>query len=107
MAESSCYLIANSLMAKIYSFVIDEASIDIGLYDDLQAFKESLLFIRDWLWHFDFEEEHLYSMRFFVREIKQVLHDAENMVDEFECERLRNEVVNAHVNQGSSLLLNF
>ncbi|CAL0308159.1 unnamed protein product [Lupinus luteus] len=37
-------------------------------------------------------------MRFFVKEIKQVLHDAENMVDEFECERLRNEVANAHVN---------
>ncbi|CAL0308157.1 unnamed protein product [Lupinus luteus] len=98
MAKSSCYLIVNSLIAKTSSSVIDEASIDIGVYDDLQAFKQSLLPIRDWYWKVDFEQEHLYSTHFCVREMKHFLYDAENVVDEFECERLRKEVFSARVN---------
>ncbi|KAE9615539.1 hypothetical protein Lal_00018443 [Lupinus albus] len=91
MAESSCYLIANSLIAKISSSHIYQASLDIGVYHDLQSFKESLLSIKDWL-------RIIYSRQLCLREIKHVLYDAENVVDEFECEILRNEVVNAHVN---------
>ncbi|CAL0308146.1 unnamed protein product [Lupinus luteus] len=98
MAESPGYLVAESLIANISSSVIHEASINIGVYDDLQAFKETLLSIRDWLWQVEFQKKHIYSTQLHLREIKQVLHDAENVVDEFECERLRNEVVNARVN---------
>ncbi|KAE9615574.1 putative winged helix-turn-helix DNA-binding domain, leucine-rich repeat domain, L [Lupinus albus] len=98
MDQSPFNLIANSLIAKISSSHISQASLDIGVYDDLQNFKESLLSIKALLRNIDFVKVQIYSTQLWLREIKHVLYDAENVLDEFECERLRNEMVNAHVN---------
>ncbi|CAL0310074.1 unnamed protein product [Lupinus luteus] len=98
MAESSLSFIADSLIAKIDSSHIYEASLDIGVYVHLQSFQESLLSIKACLQRVDLEKEQLYSTELFLWEIKHVLHDAENMLDEFEYEILRNEVANVHVN---------
>ncbi|KAE9590722.1 putative winged helix-turn-helix DNA-binding domain, leucine-rich repeat domain, L [Lupinus albus] len=98
MAESSLSFIADSLIAKISSLHIYEASVDIGVYVHLQAFSESLLSIKACLQKVDFEKEQLYSTQLFLREIKHVLYDAQNVLDEFEYEILRNEVLNSHVN---------
>ncbi|CAL0310071.1 unnamed protein product [Lupinus luteus] len=97
MAESPLSFIANSLIAKIDSSHIYQASLDIGVYDDLQDFKESLLSIKAWVPKVDLQKQQKYA-ELLLKEIKHILYDAENMLDEFEYEILRNEVVNAHGN---------
>ncbi|OIV92321.1 hypothetical protein TanjilG_10531 [Lupinus angustifolius] len=104
MAESSLSFIADSLITKIDSSHIYEASLDIGVYVHLQSFKESLLSMKACLQKVDLEKEQLYSAMLLLREIKHVLYDAENVLDEFEYERLRNEVVNADVNSITKVL---
>ncbi|CAL0310070.1 unnamed protein product [Lupinus luteus] len=105
MAKSTHHLIADSLIAKIDSSHICQASIDIGIYADLEAFKESLLSIKAWFSVVDLEKEQLFSTELFLWVIKHVLYDAQNMLDEFEYEILRNEVVNAHGNSITKVAL--
>ncbi|KAE9590730.1 putative winged helix-turn-helix DNA-binding domain-containing protein [Lupinus albus] len=107
MAESSVFFFANSLLAKFDSSHIYEASLDIGVYVHFQSIKESLVCIKAWVQKVDLEIKPLYLREFFMREIKNVLYDAENVLDEFEYERLRNEVVNAHVNSITKVALFF
>ncbi|OIV92266.1 hypothetical protein TanjilG_00284 [Lupinus angustifolius] len=104
MAESTRYLIANSLIAKIDSSHIYQSSLDIGVYNNLQSFRESLLSIKAWLLVVDLENEQLYSTELFLRELKHILHDAQNVLDEFEYEILRNQVLNANVNSITKVL---
>ncbi|OIV92322.1 hypothetical protein TanjilG_10532 [Lupinus angustifolius] len=98
MAEPSLSRIANSLITKIASSAIQAASVEIGVYDELQAFKASLLSIKFGILEAELKQGQNPELQDWMMKLKPVLYEAENVVDEFECEILQNKVVNAHVN---------
>ncbi|KAF2307898.1 hypothetical protein GH714_033248 [Hevea brasiliensis] len=93
MAESFLIDIAENVFRKLGSLALEEFSFAWGLRSDLEKIKKILVVINAVL--FDAEEHQLRSqqIQFWLGMLKDVLYDAEDVVDEFECEALRRKVV--------------
>ncbi|WVZ04859.1 hypothetical protein V8G54_018205 [Vigna mungo] len=96
MAESFLFSIAESLIAKLASRTFQEASRLVGLYDDLQDLTNTLSLVKDGLLDAQQKQEHNHELRRWLSQLKTVFSDAEDVLDEFECQTLRKKVVKAH-----------
>nr|KYP70530.1 Putative disease resistance protein RGA4 [Cajanus cajan] len=98
MAESFLFSIAESLLAKLASRAYEEASQVLGVYDQLREFKGTLSLVKAVLLDADQkqEQEQNNELREWLSQIKRVFYDAEDVLDEFECQTLRKQVVKAH-----------
>ncbi|KAL5134847.1 putative disease resistance protein RGA1 [Glycine soja] len=96
MAESFLFSIAESLLSKLASQAYEEASRVLGLYDHLKNLKDTLSLVQAVLLDADQKQEKNHELREWLRQLKRVFFDAENVLDEFECQTLQNQVVKAH-----------
>ncbi|XP_027935169.1 disease resistance protein RGA2-like [Vigna unguiculata] len=96
MAESLLFSFAESLIGKLASGAVHEASLALGVHADLQQMEESMSLIRAFLLDAEQKKPLNNSLSEWLRQIKQVFSDAEDIVDDFECEALRKHVVNTH-----------
>ncbi|XP_020212919.1 disease resistance protein RGA2 [Cajanus cajan] len=96
MAESFLFSIAESLMAKLASRAFEEASQVLGVYDHLKDFEKTLSLVQAMLLDADQKQEQNRELQEWLKQIKCVFYDAEDVLDEFECQTLRKQVVKAH-----------
>jgi len=96
MAELLLFSIAESLIAKLASWTYGETSHVLRLYHHLQEVSQTLLLVKAVLLDAEEKQQENYELREWLRQIKHVFSDAKNMLDEFECETLRKQVVQAH-----------
>jgi len=96
MAESLLFSFAESFLGKLASDAVQEASLAFGVHRDLQEMKSTMALIRSVL--LDAEQKNLKSSALseWLRQVKRVFSDAEDIVDDFECEALRKHVVNTY-----------
>ncbi|XP_061339400.1 disease resistance protein RGA2-like [Gastrolobium bilobum] len=97
MAESLLFSVAESLIGKLASRAVEEASRVFGAYDDLRELKETVSLIKAVL--LDAEQKQRQNnneLCVWLRQIKRVFSDAEDIIDDFECEALRKHVVNTY-----------
>ncbi|XP_027367373.1 putative disease resistance protein RGA3 [Abrus precatorius] len=93
MAESVLFSVAESLVGKLASRAMEEASLAMGVYDDLREMKQTISFIKAVLLDAE-QKQHLNNqLRQWLTQIKHVLYHAEDIVDDFECEALRKHVI--------------
>ncbi|KAL1312415.1 disease resistance protein RGA2 [Arachis hypogaea] len=93
MAESFIFSIAESLATKIASLAYEEASRVVGVYDDLQDLKSSLSYVKAVLLDAEQKQEHNHELREWLKQIKLIFYDAENVLDQVHCETLRKQVI--------------
>ncbi|PNY05821.1 disease resistance protein rga2-like [Trifolium pratense] len=94
MAETFVYDIANSLLGKLASYVYGKASQAYGVYDDLNNFKDTLSIVSGLL--LDAEEkknQQQHALREWLRQIQNICYDAEDILDRFELQDKRKQVV--------------
>ncbi|KAL2320576.1 hypothetical protein Fmac_029545 [Flemingia macrophylla] len=96
MAESFLFSIAESLVAKLASQAFEEASQLVGVYDQLKEFKETLSLVKAVLLDAQQKQEHNNELKEWLRQLKHVFYDAEDVLDEFECETLRKQMVKTY-----------
>jgi len=96
MVESFLFSIADSLIAKLASQLYEEASRVMGLYHHLQEFTHTLSLVKAVLLDAEQKQEHNHELREWLRQLKRVFSDAQDLLDEFECQTLQNQVVKAH-----------
>ncbi|XP_020213510.1 putative disease resistance protein RGA3 [Cajanus cajan] len=96
MAESFLFSMAESLIAKLASRAYEEASQVLGVYDQLKEFKQTLSLVKAVLLDADQKQEHNHELREWLRQIKRVFNDAQDVLDEFQCQTLRKQVVKVH-----------
>ncbi|MED6219475.1 hypothetical protein PIB30_036163 [Stylosanthes scabra] len=98
MVESFIFSIAESLVTKLASRAYQEASQVIGVYDDLQEFKSSLLYVKAVLLDAEQKQEleHNHELREWLKQIKLIFYDAENLLDQLDCESMRKQVLKAY-----------
>ncbi|KAK7392865.1 hypothetical protein VNO78_21315 [Psophocarpus tetragonolobus] len=96
MAESILFAVAESLIGKLTSEVIQKASLALGVYNDLQEMKETMTLMKAVM--LDAEQKRLTNntLSEWLIWIKRVFSDAEDIVDDFECEALRKHVIKTY-----------
>ncbi|XP_061364605.1 putative disease resistance protein RGA3 [Gastrolobium bilobum] len=96
MAESLLFSVADSLIGKITSLTVKEASSVLSVKADLNGLKETVTFIKAVLLDAEQKQQQNNELRVWLRQIKRVFFDAEDIIDDFECEALRKHVVNTY-----------
>ncbi|KAK7392886.1 hypothetical protein VNO78_21336 [Psophocarpus tetragonolobus] len=96
MAESLLFAFAESLIAKLASRAVEKASLALGVYRDVQQMKKTMALIKAFLLDAEHKKPQNNALSEWLRQIKHVFSDAEDIVDNFECEALRKHVVNTH-----------
>ncbi|CAJ2671512.1 unnamed protein product [Trifolium pratense] len=95
MAESFVFGVADSLLGKLASYAYEEASRAYGVYKDLQAFKDTLLIVRGLLLDAEDKKNQQHAVREWLRQIQSICSDAEDVLDGFELQDKRKQVVEA------------
>ncbi|XP_014494843.1 putative disease resistance protein RGA1 [Vigna radiata var. radiata] len=96
MAESFLFSIAESLLTKLASLAFQEAFRVVGLYEDLRDLTNTLSLVKAVLLDAQQKQDHNHQLREWLTHLKTVFSEAEDVLDEFECQTLRNKVVKAH-----------
>ncbi|GAU33414.1 hypothetical protein TSUD_21070 [Trifolium subterraneum] len=94
MAESLLFGLAESFISKITSRAVEQASLALGVYNELQDIKNTVSLIKAVLLDAEQKQRQNHQLREWLRRIKSVFTDAEDVIDDFECEALRKHVVN-------------
>ncbi|KAK2400339.1 putative disease resistance protein RGA3 [Trifolium repens] len=94
MAESLLFSFAETFIGKLASRVLDEASLALGVYDELRQIKDTSSLIKAVLLDAEQKQWENNELREWLRQIKCVFYDAEDVIDDFECEALKLQVVN-------------
>ncbi|CAJ1911965.1 unnamed protein product [Sphenostylis stenocarpa] len=93
MAEIFVYDIAESLLRKLASYVYEEASRAYNLHEDVQGIKDTLSILKGVLLDAEEKKEQKHGLCEWLRQIQNVCLDAEDVLDGFECQSLRKQVV--------------
>ncbi|KAL2326999.1 hypothetical protein Fmac_020426 [Flemingia macrophylla] len=96
MAESLLVAAAESLIGKLASAAVEQASLVVGVHHYLQQMKGTMDLLKAFLLDADQKKPHSNALREWLRQINRIFSDADNIVDDFECEALRRHVVNTH-----------
>jgi hypothetical protein len=95
MAESFVSDIADSLLGKLASYAYEEASKAYGVYEDLQEIKDTLSIVRGLLLDAEEKKDQKHGLREWLRQIQNICTNAEDVFDEFECQKMQKQVVEA------------
>nr|AFK35311.1 unknown [Medicago truncatula] len=95
MAESFVFDIAHSLLGKLASYAYEEASLAYGVYKDLQGFKDTLSIVSGVLLDAECKKDQKHGVREWLRQIQNICYDAEDVLDGFNLQDKRKQVVKA------------
>ncbi|MCI22259.1 disease resistance protein, partial [Trifolium medium] len=95
MAESFVFDIADSILGKLASYAFEETSKAYAVYEDLQGFKDTLLIVRGLLLDAEHKKNQRHALREWLRQIQSICYDAEDVLDEFELQHKKKQVVEA------------
>ncbi|CAL9025734.1 unnamed protein product [Prunus brigantina] len=85
--------LATKLIEKPGSITSEQICLAWGVKADLKKLQRTMSIIKDVLLDAEQKQEHNQQIRSWLRQLKDVFLDAEDLLDEFECEALRREVV--------------
>ncbi|XP_045793318.1 disease resistance protein RGA2-like [Trifolium pratense] len=93
MAESFVFGVADSLLGKLASYAYEEASRAYGVYEDLQRIKDTLSIVKGLLLDAEEKKNKQHALREWLRQIRNICSDAEDVLDGFELQDKKKQVM--------------
>ncbi|KAF7848906.1 hypothetical protein BT93_L1458 [Corymbia citriodora subsp. variegata] len=93
MAESLLFSIAQGVLGKIASPAFETAIEIYNIEDQIRGLKKSMAAITAVLLDAEEQQAKNHSLQLWLRRLQDVLYDAEDVLDEVECEALRKQVI--------------
>ncbi|KAF4392293.1 hypothetical protein F8388_012749 [Cannabis sativa] len=94
------YTIAGNVLDKLGSLAYQEVSLAWGMKQDLDKLKLITLALQDVLLDAETKQEKNPQLKNWLCHLKDVFHEAVDVLDEFECELLRRQVVKQYGSSG-------
>jgi hypothetical protein len=94
--ETFAYNIAEKVLMKLGSLAFQEACLVCGVESDLERLANTLSNIKAVLLDAEEKQVHNQQLTVWLGKLKEVFYDAQDVVDEFECEVLQKQVVETH-----------
>ncbi|KAM3683783.1 hypothetical protein ACJW31_12G174900 [Castanea mollissima] len=92
-AETFVFNIAAKLLGELVSPAFQEACLVWGVESDLRRLENTLSNVKAVLLDAEDQQVHNQELTVWLGQLKEVFYDAQDVLDEFECEALRNQVV--------------
>ena len=92
-AETFVFNIAQKVLEKSGSLAFQEARLIWGAESDLGRFEKTLSTVKAVLLDAEEQQVHNQELTVWLGQLKEVFYDAQDVLDEFECEALRRQVV--------------
>ncbi|XP_018721440.2 putative disease resistance protein RGA4 [Eucalyptus grandis] len=96
MAESLLSGIAEGVLGKIASLAVQEAIAIYGLENQLSELKETVTAIKAVLLDAEEQQAKNHRLQLWLDRLQDVLYDVDDVLDEFECEALRKQVISRY-----------
>ncbi|XVF30501.1 hypothetical protein REPUB_Repub16aG0063500 [Reevesia pubescens] len=93
MAECFAFNIAENILSKLSNLAYEEIRLAWGVQSDLEKLQETLNTIKDVLLDAEEKQAHNHQLRGWLQKLKYACYDAEDLLDEFEIEALRKQVL--------------
>ncbi|XP_060966076.1 putative disease resistance protein RGA1 [Cannabis sativa] len=94
------YIIAGNVLDKLGSLAYQEVSLAWGMKQDLDKLKLITLALQDVLLDAETKQEKNPQLKNWLCHLKDVFHETVDVLDEFECELLRRQVVKQYGSSG-------
>ncbi|KAL5075010.1 hypothetical protein RYX36_013994 [Vicia faba] len=95
MADSFLFDVADSLLGKLASYAHEEASKAWGVFGDLQGIKDTLAIVKYILLDAEDKKDQNHGLEEWLKQIQNIFYDAEDVLDEVECQNSRDQFVQA------------
>ncbi|XP_050248436.1 putative disease resistance protein RGA4 [Quercus robur] len=92
-AETFVFNIAQKVLEKLGSLAFQEARLIWGAESDLGRLEKTLSTVKAVLLDAEEQQVHNQELTVWLGQLKEVFYDAQDVLDEFECEALRRQVV--------------
>ncbi|XP_048131405.1 disease resistance protein RGA2-like [Rhodamnia argentea] len=96
MAESLVFSIAQGVLGKIASSAFQEAVAIYSVKDEIHELEDTMAAITAVLLDAEEQQAKNHGLQLWLRRLRDVLYDAEDVLDELECEALRKQVINRY-----------
>ncbi|KAK6243749.1 hypothetical protein QUC31_010158 [Theobroma cacao] len=93
MAESFAFNIAENVLSKLAKIAYQEIRLARGVQSEPEELKTTLTTIKAVLFDAEEKQAHDNQLRVWLQELRDACYDAEDVLDEFEIEALRKQVV--------------
>lgn len=93
MAESFMYDIAETVLEKLASQVLQEVGLAWGFKGELERLEETLSNIQAMLLDAEEQQRKNHKLVAWLGLLKDIIYDADDLLDEFQCCALQREVV--------------
>ncbi|XVF06566.1 hypothetical protein REPUB_Repub06bG0060400 [Reevesia pubescens] len=94
MAESFLFNIAERVLQKVTLLAAEEVRMAFNVKSDLRKLQDSMSSIKAVLLDAERQQYKNEKLRLCLWKLRDIFYDAEDVLDEFECEALRKQVVN-------------
>ncbi|XP_017976549.1 PREDICTED: putative disease resistance protein RGA4 [Theobroma cacao] len=94
MAESFLFNIAERVLEKIALLAVEEVRLAFNVKNDLEELQDTMTRIKAFLLDAERQQHQNEALRLSICKLRDLLYDAEDVIDEIECEALRKDVVN-------------
>uniref|UniRef100_A0A2N9IH49 Uncharacterized protein n=1 Tax=Fagus sylvatica TaxID=28930 RepID=A0A2N9IH49_FAGSY len=84
---------AVKVLEQLGSRIFQELSSALGVGSELKKLKRTVLIIKAVLLDAEEKQASIHSLRIWLMDLKDILKDAENLLDEFQCRALQKEVM--------------
>ena len=91
------FSVAEKVIEKLGSLAYQEISLTRNIASDLEKLKLTMSIIQAVLLDSEEKQTQNRGLTVWLEQLKDILHDAMDVLDEFECEDLRRQVVKTHV----------
>ncbi|KAI6673797.1 hypothetical protein NL676_001703 [Syzygium grande] len=96
MAESLLFIIAEGVLGKIASRTLQEAVAIYGVENQMRELRETLTAMKAVLLDAEEQQAKNYRLQVWLDRLQNVFYDAEDVLDELECEALRKQVMSRY-----------
>ncbi|KAI5404784.1 disease resistance protein RGA2 [Lathyrus oleraceus] len=95
MADSFLFDVADSLLGKLASYAHEEVSKAWAVFGDLQGIKDTLTIVKYVLLDAENKKDQNHGLQEWLKQIQNIFYDAEDVLDEVQCQESRNQFVQA------------
>ncbi|KEH41282.1 putative disease resistance protein RGA3 [Medicago truncatula] len=95
MIESFIFDIVDSLLGKLASYAYEQASPVYSLYEDLRSIKDTLSIVKGMLLDAEETKIQYHGFHEWRRQIQNICYDAEDVLEKFELQHKRKQVLKA------------